>query len=333
MMKNWNDKKTIALVSLAVVLGLLFTVEAFSQSSVGLDFPSETILETSTNIYRQESRQEAYESTCEREVATGTHEVCSSGRTERRCRKVPGVGDECWDETEEVCSTETTYETETYSCTRYETVTYDVFDYLLKTKVKLVKSSLQSPFDLSKCILSVSPNKRDETYSAFCSEALVKLNKVTRVEVRGSELNNQKERTVTAELDFLSFKGLEAIKEQITSLSFDNQNVVFYATDLKNVGNFKLNFKIVRNRFLLKDKVLFSKEISPNQLVDLGNHPTNLNLKKWSLNLKTLMGGIQSTKKHTLTLSLGLIKKFDLSKVVNEPRPIDNQVKTLIVNE
>ncbi len=332
-MKNWNDKKTIALVSLAIVLGLLFTVEAFSQTSTKLDFNNEVVLETQTNIYRQETRQEAYESTCEREVATGTHEVCTSGRTERRCRKVPGVGDECWDETEEVCSTETSYETETYSCTRYETVVENVFDYVLNSSIKISKASLQSPFDLSQCVLSISPNKFDETYSAYCSEAIVKLNKVSRAESPSTDGNNKKFRTIQAEVDFMSFNGIEAIKEEMRQLSFNQQKLEFYAADLKNVGNFKLSLKIVRNRFLLKDKILYSKEIDSKSLIDLGAHPQNPNLKKWSIDLKSLMGGIESTKKHTLTLSLGLITKFDLNKVINDPLPRDNQTKSLVVNE
>lgn len=163
-----------------------------------------------------------YEGTCTRDVYDGSDTVCSPGRTERRCRKISGVGEECWEETtERVCEEVERYRSESYSCTKYnQVVTYE-YDYTVDAVVNVIKKPSAKNFDLSECSLEAELLANSETFQAFCKTAIVKAKVLEKVEkLKG----RNKERAIKLELDFAPIEGLSALSEGFSSLSYEKED-------------------------------------------------------------------------------------------------------------
>ncbi|MBY0414576.1 MAG: hypothetical protein K2Q18_10435 [Bdellovibrionales bacterium] len=326
MNSKFLHTKYLAVLLLGIVILLLVSFDAFSETiNIGKDAPLE--MDAIQSIYRTETSYESYESTCSREVATGSRTTCSPGRSETRCRKVAGVGEECWQETtEENCSEETTYSTEYYSCTETRAVYNDVYDHAVRAKVFITKGDSANDFDLSACTLSISMNDSSEALTANCDKAIVKAKVVSRKEMIES---GDKYRDIKLELDFASIEGLGALKKGLSALSFSKGVVSFASANLKEATNFKLTAKLVRNRLLLKDKVLLERELKANEyVVDVeagGTFKVSIDLAK--------LTGFDSTKRHDLKIELKTLKAVDVKGAINSPELKNALSKDLRINE
>lgn len=328
MNRSLMNLKYLAVFLLAIVFLLLVSFDAFSQSEIDLGAIGDTTtMKTSKEIMREVVSYEPYDSTCTREVADGTRNVCSAGRTERRCRKISGVGEECWDVTEEVCSDETVYRTETYSCTEYRRVVDYVYDHSVNATVDVVKTLRSKNYDLNNCKFGVNLADTAETYYARCMEAIVKVNVVSRHETMNGA---NKERTIKLDLDFFDISGLNALKNGLADLSFSKGIVTFVTSDLEGLTNFKMNLKLTRNRLLLKDKVVFNRELKAS---DMTIAKLEGGKAKVSVNLAKIGASIDSTKKHTLNLGLSALKPVDVKGSINTPKLENSLSSSIVIND
>jgi hypothetical protein len=312
----------LAVLLLAAVALMLVAFDAFSATEVPMNGNAPLSYEASQNIYRSETRYDYVDTTCTREVSTGYERVCSSGRTERKCRKVAGVGEECWDETEEVCSSEPTYRTETYSCREMREYTEQVYDHTVRAKFEVATKDAEN-FDLSKCSLITEISDSSESYSARCLNAIVRI-KVLERNVVGLD------RTIKAELSFSSMEDLNALKGGSFYLTYNKKGTVSFASaDLSKSKNFKLSAKLTRNRLLLKDKVLFNRELKASEFASKANES---GLSTTSFNLSDLTG-FEDSKKHTLNVVLSTLKAVNVQGAINTPKLENSISASLVINE
>jgi hypothetical protein len=321
MNSRFVHAKYLAVFLLAAVALLLVAFDAFSATEVNMGGETPINFEASQNIYRTERRYDYIESTCTREVSTGYHRVCSSGRTERKCRKVSGVGEECWNETEEVCSSEPSYRTETYSCRQLQEYSEQVFDHTVDARIEVAKIGAEN-FDLSKCSLIVSLTDYSEEFSARCLEAIVRF-KILDRKVNGNL------RDIKAELSFSSISELNALKAGNISLAYNKGIVSFASANLSGEKNYKLSAKLTRNRLLLKDKVLFNRDL---KVSEISSKARDGGLSTTSFNLANLTG-FEDNKKHTLNVVLSTLKTVDVKGAINTPKLENSVSATLVINE
>ena len=321
--------KYLAVLLTAIVFLLLVSVEAFSQSEIDLGNTSDTTsMKTSQLITREVVTYEPYESTCSREVAVGSRSECSPGRSERRCRKVSGVGEECWDvTTEEICRDVTEYETEVYSCTKYSKVINNVYDHTVHATIDVVKTLRAKKYDLNKCKFGVSLTDSSESYYARCQEAIVKHLVVSRSEVMNGK---DKIRTIKLDLDFYEINELNALKNGLSDLVFSKGIVTFVTSDLEGLTNFKLNLQLTRNRFLLKDKIIFNRNLDSS---DYTMMKLDGGKAKIIVNLIKIGAAIDTTKKHTLKLNLATIKGVDVKEAINIPKLENSLSASVVIND
>jgi hypothetical protein len=320
--------KYLAVLLLGIVILLLVSFDAFSQSETSLNQGDVFTLTSSKEILRPVVTYEEQPSTCTREVYTGTHEVCSGGRTETRCRKVSGVGPECWEETTgETCTNEDTYSTETYSCMETVAVTNYVHDHNVSLNVDAVKTLRSTHYDLSKCTLGVSVEDTSESFFAKCMEAIIRVNVVSRNEVMNGE---DKVRTMKVDVDFAPIDDLSAVKYGLENLNYAKGFATFKTADLSTATNFRLRAKLTRNRFLLKDKVVLDRELKAQdykiELVGNGQAVIKVELAK-------LVSDFNPKYKHTLKIDLSTIKTVDVKGALNTPGLTNSLSATTVINE
>lgn len=329
MNKSLMNLKYLAVLLLAVVFIFLVSFDAFSQSEIIIGNDGDTaVLQTSKSITREVVSYEPYESTCSREVPSGSRTVCSPGRTENRCRKVAGVGDECWEVTTGgECNEETVYETEYYSCTRSRRIVEDVHDHSVHATINVIKTLRSKNYDLNKCKFGVSLSDASENYYAVCQEAIVKHLVVKRKE----EMNGKdKIRVINLDLDFFSITEINALKNGINELAHSNGVVSFVTSDLEGQSNFKMTLKLTRNRLLLKDKVVFNKSLEAG---DYSMVKLSSGLARINVNLAKIGASIDSTKKHTLNIGMATIKAVDVKGALNTPKLENALNASFIIND
>ncbi|MBC7539628.1 MAG: hypothetical protein H7281_12465 [Bacteriovorax sp.] len=319
--------KYLAVLLLAVVFVFLLSFDAFSATEMSLGGADTGTLSAAQDIKREVVTYEPYETTCSREVYDGTRNECSPGRTERKCRKVSGVGEECWDETEQVCSDEPVYRTETYDCVEQRKVVNEVFDYSVIAKIDVIKTLRSKNYDLNNCKFGVVLSASSESYYASCLEAIVKVNVTSRTEVMNG---SNKERAIKLDLDFADISGLNATKYGLENLAFSKGIVTFVTADLASAQNFKLNLKLTRNRFLLKDKVVTDRALKAGEytLEKMADGRA-----KVSIVMSKIGVDFDSSKKHTLKIDLGSVKAVDTTGAINYPKLQNALTDSLVIND
>ena len=280
-------------------------------------------LKASQAMYRQEVSYVPYETTCTERVPDGTTTSCRTVY-ENHCRKIPGVGDDCTREPIQLCEEVETYRTETYPCTQHRRVTENVYDHTVNANIEVTKTLRAKNFDLNGCFLRVSLKSGSEEFDALCKKAQVKVKVVSR--------SGDRERTLKVDVDFASMEGLEALQEGLSGLVYEKGNVSFNSADLRLAQNFTLQFKVTRNRLLLKDKVVFTKTIKVSDL-NIEQLAGNGRLFESSFNLKKWFPEFDSSKKHTLSLTLKTVNKIEVTGAINTPKLSNELTATTVVNE
>lgn len=321
-------KKSLGIAILGTILS--FSTNSFAEtteSDISGNNDVITIL-ASDNIYRTEYETEYYEDTCSRQVYDGTTTSCTPNY-ENRCVKIPGVGVECHqEETSSSCTSEPTYRTETYSCTNSRTVAVQVFDHTVNAKILVSKAASAKDFDLSNCKLGVqSLSDSNESYYALCEGALVRAKVIKRSQVK---VGRDVERTVQLELNFASVEGLSGVKNGLSGINYSKGVISFKTANLAAASNFALSMSITRNRFLLKDKVLFNSNLKSS---DYTLQKLEDGRVKVLVNLSKIGAGIDASKKHTIRVSLSTVKAVDLKDVLNRPSFSNKHSDSIVVNE
>lgn len=301
-----------------------FCSSLMAANSVDLgSFETTGELKASQAMYRQEVSYVPYETTCTERVPDGTTTSCRTVY-ENHCRKIPGVGDDCTREPVQLCEEVETYRTETYPCTQHRRVTENVYDHTVNANIEVTKTLRAKNFDLNGCFLRVTLKSGSEEFDALCKKAQVKVKVVSR--------SGDRERTLKVDVDFASTEGLEALQEGLTNLIYDKGVVSFHSADLRLAQNYTLEFKVTRNRFLLKDKIVFSKTIKVSDLI-IEQLAGNGRIIESSFNLKKWFPEFEASKKHTLSLTLKTVKKIDVAGAINTPKLSNELTATTIVNE
>ena len=309
----------------------LFAISIFSfchsvlaANSIDLgSFETTGELKASQAMYRQEVSYVPYETTCTERVPDGTRTSCRTVY-ENHCRKVPGIGDDCTREPIQICEEVDTYRTETYPCTQHRRVTENVYDHTVFANIEVTKTLRAKNFDLNGCILRVSLQSGAEEFDALCKNAQVKVKVVSR--------SGDRERSLKVDADFASVEGLEALQEGLSNLVYDKGVVSFNSADLRSAQNFSIQFKVTRNRLLLKDKVVFTKTIKISDL-NIEQLAGNGRIFESSFNLKKWFPEFDASKKHTLSLTLKTVNKVDVTGAINTPKLSNELTATTVVNE
>ena len=321
-------KKYAGFMFLVFAFFLSLTIDSFSaevEGDISASSPSLS-LASSQSIYRTEYYTQYYEATCSRQVQDGTRRTCST-RNEQHCSKENGH-QVCHNTPITECTITPVYHTETYSCTRSREASRQVYDHTINAQIEVTKNSSADNFDLSGCKFGVA-RLRDssEDYYADCDGALVRANVLSR---RDGNNRGDIARSVKVELSFSSAEGLSAMKEGMGQISFNDGVVSFISADLSVASNFIVSMSVTRNRFILKDIVEFNSALKAGDytLQKLENGKA-----KVLINLDKLGAGFDTSKKHTIKVTLKTAKSVDLNGVLNRSDLSNELSSTTVVND
>jgi hypothetical protein len=311
--KGEQMSKGIILTALAI-----FSFSALSgeiQIGNGTD---KLTLNASEQIFREVVEYEPYDSTCYREVDDGYGRECRTVE-ENHCTKVPY---ECHSEPIEICEDVRQTRTESYSCVEYRRVSHYEYDHTEYATVEAVKNGAAKDIDLNSCMLGIKMDESTESFFAKCETAIVKLKVLDR-----KKTNNN--RTIKVALDFSDISNLEALKSGLSELTYKKGVLTFSAANLETAKNFKLHMKLIRDRIILKDKVLIDQDLKSGMFKtikeDKGAYTIAVDVSK--------LTEFDSTLKHMLTLTLETLKPVDLTGAINTPALSNKIDSTLKINE
>lgn len=308
------------------VLPFVFICALQASDNINLgSFEDQAFLKTERAIYRDVVSYEPYETTCSREVSDATETRCRTVM-ENHCRKIPGVGDDCTREPVEICEEVSTTRTETYDCIQHRKVVNQVNDHTIYANVEVIKTLRGKNFDLSRCTWFIYLTEGSENFKAFCKTAIIKSKVVERTE--RTLPGGHKERNIKIDIDFADIKGLEGMSSGLSALVYNKGALSFKSADLKASENVVVDLKIIRNRFLLKDKILFNRSLKTaelNMTSESGEFVTSIDINK-------LLPAFNPTKKHTLSITLKTLKKVDTTGAINSPQLSNELTQSIVVN-
>ena len=303
-------KNLLSFMFIVTALFLSSTVNSYAQvEGIDISGSAPIMIKSSDDVYRSEDRTEGFPSTCERQIFTGYENVCSSAEPS-------------------TCTLTPVYNSESYPCEEYRTVTEQIYDHTVNYMIDVVKDASANGVDLTNCKLNVVVvQDNSENYYADCGTAIIRTKVLERTEV-GPELN--RERHVKVQLNFASVEGLSALNEGLKNVVYKKGIVSFITADLSVASNFVLNMSITRNRFILKDKVEFNRALKPSdytiQKLDNGKVKVLVDLDK-------IGASFDSTKKHTIGVSLKTIKEVNLDDIINRDGFTNSLSSSVIVND
>lgn len=284
------------------------------------------VFSTKDAVYVKVIDTEEYQTTCSEEVSDGTTTECET-RTENRCRKISGVGEECWKEPIEICSEVPATRTVTYSCTQIREVVRYEYDHDIIGSVEVKLPGNRKDFNLENCKLGAKLTENNNSLSANCLTAIVK-GKITHV--GSKKVGRDEYRAIKAEVTLAEISDLKATLFPVRFDTYKGGKIVnFSAANLSLSENKKIKLFVKRHRFLLKDKVLVNKEIS---LKDLTTVQEAEDQGKYQLNLKNWLGDFDDSKKHTVEIIIETKKPIDLNGAINTPGLSNRQSDSLIIN-
>lgn len=301
-----------------------FSIQTFAITEINLDGKDDTLkFNADEIIYKQVESYETYETTCYEEVPNGTRTECGTVY-ETHCKKVPY---ECHQVPIEMCSEVQDTRTESYPCTGTRRVIINEYDYSVHAAIEVVKTPTARDFDLNGCKLGVMLSGNGESFSVNCNSAIVRAKVLERTE---ASQGNDKARNIKVALDFSSIVDLNALKHGLNDLKFLKGILTFNAGNLETAKNFSLSMKLKRNRFILKDVMLFDRELKSTDFTVKELASQNFLI---SVDIKKLAPGFDSSRKNTVTLNLRAIKPVDLSGSINQPSLSNELNQSLVIKE
>ena len=303
-------KRTSVMMLTGFTFFLSLTSHSFAEiKGIDLNVQGPIMVKTTDRVTRNEERTETYSSTCTRSVMTGVETNCSP--------EVPTF-----------CVNTPVYTDETFSCEETRIVNEQVYDHTVHSTIEIVKGDSARAFDLSGCTLDIYvPQDSSENYFADCDGALIRTKVLERTVDESAEL---REKHVKVQLDFSSIEGMSALKKGLTEVVYKNGKLSFQANDLSKASNFVLSLKITRNRFLLKDKVEFNHAVA---VKDLSVQKLENGLAKMTIDLDKIGAGFDSSKKHTVELTIKTVNPVDVNNVINNGIYNNSVTDSVIVNE
>ncbi len=304
-------------------LGFIFSFAIFASfNSIAADLSTgkdSVELKASDAVYRTWTTEEPYQSTCYETV-----EVPGACRTvsENRCRKVSGVGEECWKEETEICDGSST-RTVSYSCIEYRTEYHSEFDHYAQVEVTAKLPSDAREYDLTDCKINVgSVTDYGQDLYVNCENTIVKA-KLTTTSAAGYT------RKVEAQLSFEKTDKLKAMLKGLSALAYADGKVQFTTADLRETSNFKLKALVKRDRVLLSDKTLLDRELTTSELEFVKAVDGAF---QFQIDLAKLAAGFDETKRHKLELKLETKEKVDTIGIINRGNYVNELNQSLKIN-
>ncbi|MFP5385949.1 MAG: hypothetical protein ACLGHN_07705 [Bacteriovoracia bacterium] len=248
--------------------------------------------------------------------------------TRRRCETVPGRN-ECHSVPypERVCRMETQYETETYACTRTETVNRTAHkDLKAETNVQIITNGLVEEFPVA-----VSIKESNSQFSAFTIEAKLMKEPSVFVVLKKKEVkiasNTEKEIVLKGELV------LEVLSQEMLPVSFPTEilkatvdektkkMVIVLEGPVSALG--EVDFKITHDTFFTRKKTIAEMKASyPSEKVELGQVENKAAL---SIDLTEALKRDLESKNMLLTLKLS--SELNLrGTLMNEKKPENSKL-------
>jgi len=299
---------------------LASTVDGYSLPLVSND--PEVNFTLNTIQTRTEYRNETIAKTCYRQEFDGYRNVCSYEPEvycyeDRMSRRI------C--ETRQVyrCHSEPVYRTVPYTC--YETirVPYEVFSNKVRANIN-VKKPAEVPTS-NDCSLNFTLEGPSLRTAAYCPSLIVTAKKIANERREGDTLVQD----FSYVLSFAQTANVIApVTPGIQGLQLEGQNLVFTTGDLTKNPNFALKLFVERRKFLKDDEVLINRNLAPSEY---SFTKINENRGIVKVNLSSLIGGVNTKKKHVFKVNLDVI--VDRSSVLNASLPNLSSDASLTVNE
>lgn len=317
-------------------LGLLISGQSYAQN---FDQHSLTIngseqeenfsLRTSRNKTVYENQSVA--NTCHRDVQAGFRRNCYQ-HPQTVCREVyvparrppggygmpiPGGYQRVCDTfIENQCHNVPNYVRESYTCYENIRVAKQVFNGQVTSNIN-VKIKNNTNLNLSgndQCSLNFQQNEESFDINSRCDDFIILKNKELNVKNYSGE-NVIYNRSV--DITLLESKQILApVNQGISELRLDGQNLVFRTGNLNRNKNYEMILKIQKKNLLKKDEDLVNRNIAPGEYTFSEN---DLESGVVRINLDRMMGGVDASKKHEITVTIRVLD--DLSKAMN----INNQ--------
>ncbi|MFZ4714103.1 MAG: hypothetical protein ACOYL6_10340 [Bacteriovoracaceae bacterium] len=253
-----------------LVLCFLVTALAHAGGSESITYNgsnSDYNLELDRSVYRTEYRTEYYEDTCSREVFDGTYEsctqvphetctgapavcryVCHQGPDGEICKDVCSSGNEyCSTEYTQSCTTQNSYRTEYYSCTKSHEVPYQVFDHYFKAKVAIKFDIALADIKLNE-VLNFSLSENNLLINASSTSKQVLLFAVT--EGKKSIQGDTETLESTVNISMKVIKNVEAGLVKLDNINLSQTKLSFESGSWLKYVAFTHDILIKRNMFL-----------------------------------------------------------------------------------
>jgi hypothetical protein len=251
-----------------------------------------------TTTTRTEYRVETEARTCYRTIIDGYRRVCNRYSEVRPPLppREPREPRPPMPPRPPVCYDEPVYRTVPYTC--YETVRYpyEVIDHQTQTNVNVSMKNVENVIFGAQCGIQFTAIGDSLSAQTNCNEYLVTANTTNNSFYdRGTLVQNADYKISLYDRQKL----LAPLAGGLTNLHVEGQTVVVNTGDLNRGGNFTLKLFVERRRFLKEDEVLINRNLNAGEY-NYSNGMTRIDLAK-------VLGGINTSKKHKIKLSLGVV--------------------------
>lgn len=315
----------LLIIALALTQGLIFGASASTLDGYTLPIISndpEVNFTLNTVQTRTEYKNETVAKTCYRTEFDGYRNVCQY-YPEVVCREDHMSRRICTTQNVYRCHSEPVYRTVPYTC--YETVRipYEVFSHNVKANVN-VKKPTEIPA-ANACELSFTLEGQTLRANTACKELIVTAQKTSSERREGNTLIQDHNYV----LNTLNAADISApVNGGIADMRLEGQNLVFRTGDLTRNPNFSLKLFVERRKFLKDDEVLINRNLTASEY---SFEKTNDRYGIVKINLSSLIGGVNSKKKHVFRVNLDV--KLDRSNVLNTSLPALSADSSMTVNE
>ncbi|AUN99831.1 hypothetical protein DOM21_01615 [Bacteriovorax stolpii] len=315
---------------LMLALGLLSAFNAFASTVDGYSLPI-TGIQTEENFTlnavqtRTEYRNETVARTCFRTVFDGYQTVCRQ-EPETYCYEDHMSRRICSTRYVNRCSSEARYRQEAYTCYQTISVPYEVPSNNVKANVKVKVTNTPGVLaPHNSCNLNSTLEGSSFRVNASCSEFIV-LAKQSADESRVGDTVIQNR---VLDLTLIDAKKLTApVKGGIGEMRLEGQTLVLRTGDLTKNSNFSLKLFVERRKLLGSDDTLINRNLAPSEY---SFEKTGEDFGLVKINLSSLVGGINTKKKHVIRVNLNVAA--DLTGALNTSLPSLSAEESITVND
>ena len=306
-----------------VTVSLISTASFASRSDVQVISLSNSNIEStvslSAELYRTEYLQEWQNDTCYRDVCSGSTEVCDwepgteTCTNDRDCEIVDGVrsctvtpvcsssggGYSC--HSEQSCSTES------YDCSGYVSIPYEVFDHTTKAQVRVVLKDIATGLNVNEKLSvklsgdSITVSSDSKTSNALLIGALTKTENLAGGLKTIEAVVTIKAIPVTDAIAPLSAIKISEVKDGLVTLT---------SKDTKSPELFKVELKVTKPKFLAHDPEMANGSVSLLDAKVLG-------AGQWQIDLSQIGLDWSKLPADKYKMAVKLMSAIDYDKIIN----------------